>query len=504
MNFTQEGIRAITAGNFSKAFKTLSDGFFLHGETQAGCYLAQMFYDTRITPRTEKSLMKAMILWHMTKEEVPSSRHKMGVTLFGSKIGTVKDSGLNEIKNAAREGYPVAHCVLGVLDFEQGLYDSAVEHFRFYTGIEKDEKALYRYGKALMLQSSPDYVRADVALTACVRNFDNEEAMRDLVELYSKPDFLNSEKYMYYLTELERRGLGEAAYQFGMNYYFGHDWQPAFPEEKDHQKAYYYLSKTLDMRIREGDKINLGKLAFMLGIMLGDGDGCGKDVERALAYLNEAEKMGVSFPMKKVPLYLEQGDFVSAMEELLKAEKRGDEVPMNMLLKLQFALRGTAGVTEETIMQTALRLEEAYLSGREQNLVSSPAAYLGMMYYQGEGVEKDCEKAERYLSMSDDERAYCTYGIMVLQGECPGKIPKDCIPYFQKAIELGDKSAKFLLGIAYRSIGMNANAVAVLTEAYQEGERGAAKIISDMYLCGEVTGYKNKKMAKEWARKAGE
>ena len=63
MNYTENGIKAIQGGNFSDAFNLLKTGFFENGEEKAGCYLAQMYYDTKITPRTEKSLLEAMLLW---------------------------------------------------------------------------------------------------------------------------------------------------------------------------------------------------------------------------------------------------------------------------------------------------------------------------------------------------------------------------------------------------------------------------------------------------------
>ena len=146
MNYLESGINSIKSKKYDEAFSLLEKGFFENGEVKAGAYLSMMYNDTKITPRTDEALITSMLLWYATKDEIPSSVHKLGVTLYGNKSSqAARTAGLNMIYEGADRGYTVSYCVLGVLEYAKKNYEKAISYFEKYDNLINDKKACGMY-----------------------------------------------------------------------------------------------------------------------------------------------------------------------------------------------------------------------------------------------------------------------------------------------------------------------------------------------------------------------
>jgi hypothetical protein len=97
-------------------------------------------------------------------------------------------------------------------------------------------------------------------------------------------------------------------------------------------------------------------------------------------------------------------------------------------------------------------LEQKYLLKAEQGDVD--AQYnLGIMYYHGEGVSKDLEKALHWFHVAaeqDDADAQYNLGLMYGKGEAVKKDHRQSVQWFQKASDQGHAGAKEILGKMFK------------------------------------------------------
>ena len=272
MNYTQNGVNEITKGNYKHAFSILEKGFFEEGETTAGCYLAQMYYDERITPRTTESLVSAMLLWYITSNEVPSSSHKLGVSLFPMS-SKAKEVGLEYIKAAAKKEYPFSFCVLGVLAYNNEEYEKALCNFSKYLQINDDKKALLMYADSCCKIKTPDFEKAEQLYSICAEKFNDASAYLKLSEIYSTPSFFDRTKSFKFAEKAAELGSVEAARTVGVSYLIGNEIIKTNPN-KDLAKAYKFLNYAC-----ENDD---GEAAAYLGDIYFVGDFVQKDHTKAL------------------------------------------------------------------------------------------------------------------------------------------------------------------------------------------------------------------------------
>lgn len=489
MKYTENGVKAITEGDFETAFSLLEKGYFEMGETQSGCYLAQMYYDERITQRTDDSLMKSMLLWHMTKNQIPSSRHKLGVTLFSSSNSAAKNKGLQLIKSAADEDYPVSFCVLGVLAYHSGNYDNAVNYFSKYTSINNDKKAMLMYAQSLMQKNNPDISLAEKVYSLCAEQFNDDTAYLKLSEIYSTPEYKDTAKSILYLTKAADLGNTDAMEEVGCRYFIGNQIIKDYPEQ-NYELAYKYLSQAY--------KNGKARAASGLGSMYAFGNYVDKDISKAITLYDEAQANGVDTYNLKGNLYYINGKSDLAFECYKAAYDKGDKSLLSIFFDVAYSLFSQTDDMQEYLVKLALDCEnQGYLS-------NNVSLILGRLYfYENNFVNQDLVKAENYLRQcSNEPEASYIIGKIAAYGESNYLEPKDAESYLITASNAGFVDAMFTLGKLYHLWQLNGKAVNMLMKAYNNGCKEAAQEISEMYKNGDVTGRKDKKKAAEWEAKA--
>ena len=487
MSYTVNGIEEIKKGNYENAFSILNKAYFEQGETQAACYLAQMYYDERITKRTNESLASAMLLWYVTREQVPSSAHKLGVSLF-SVSEQAKATGLEHIKSAAQRDYPVSFCVLGVLAYHSGDYAQATEYFSKYTGIEKDKKALLMYADALCKKNNPDITKAEQIYTICAEEYADSSAYRELSEIYLTPQFLNHKKSFEFMSKAAELGDIQAAEKVGLAYYMGNEFNPNNPP-KDYAKAYKYLTVAR--------KNNMGEATAFLGEMYAYGNYVQVDEAKAMQLYDDSIRLGYTNAYNLKGMACLTDDKKMAYECLKKAYEKGDKNYVSFLFMCAYDLYADDMEKKKELFLYALECAK-----KGVNLSESMHLVLGNAFYEGVFVDQDINLAVSHLQKCIDNPQACyIVGKMAAYGQVSAITPAQSESYLLNATSAGISDAMLTLGKLYNEWDLAAKAVNMLMKAYSKGEKEAALIISDMYLNGDVTGRKDKKKAAEWKAK---
>lgn len=502
MNYTENGIKAIQSRDYKKAFELLEEGYFDKGETKAGCYLAQMYYDERITPRTEEALLEAMLLWEMTKDEVPSSMHKLGVTLFGSKNNQVKSVGLSHITEASKRDYPVSFCVLGVLAYHKKEYVRAVECFKRYTGIEKDEKALWMYCDALTKLDTPDDVTAIKYLKVYVQKFERAEAYYMLGKLMLKDtnEFVDDAlKMLKKAAEMEHE---EAIGLLCVTLYYGIENRM----ERDIASSQPYLLKAIANGYPESLKI-AAEVTFY-----GNTEKKEEDNELALSYAHRALEAGVDCHEILGRIYMNMGRYAESAEHLKVLYDRQDFSIYEQYFIVKYALYKEKHPLFELSIEHGFDLEdggyaELYsIAGMCDVLGKDDNPYLSYivgscqaLYLDGDDTKK--KGVQRLLNNCTNIPA-AVFIVASVGAQLEILSEERLMELGQTAADMGCIDAMRVMGGIYRNMGMYTKSVDLYMKLYSLGYKETANIISDMYLKGQVTGKKDKKKAKEWADKA--
>lgn len=505
MNYTENGIKAIQSRDYKKAFSLLEEGYFDKGETKAGCYLAQMYYDERITPRTEEALLEAMLLWEMTKDEVPSSMHKLGVTLFGSKNSQVKSAGLAHITEASKRDYPVSFCVLGVLAYHKKEYARAVECFKRYTGIEKDEKALWMYCDALARPEVNDMPTAIQYLKIYVRKWERADAYYLLGKMMLEDTNESVEDALSMLEKAAQMEHKEAIGLFCVSLYYGVENRL----ERDIPRSQPYIAKAVANGYPKALKIASEITVFA------NNEGAVEDYESALQYALRAQELGVD-------CYGLIGDIYARMERHAEAEPyykvlydRGEYSAYASYFLVKFALYNEYNPTlmilwadgpylDEKYMELVNIAKECYKLCKQQIVKWNPYMAFVVGSYLAWYSEDEKVKAEGadILAMCSDipSAVYCRIVTNAKLGRI--KTDKEAVEQLEKAVGLGSQDAMFAMADIYRDNQMYTKAIELYMQLYSFGYNKVANVISDMYLKGQVTGKRDKKKAQEWAEKA--
>lgn len=227
------------------------------------------------------------------------------------------------------------------------------------------------------------------------------------------------------------------------------------------------------------------KLQYRLGQMLCSGTGTAQDIPTAMAYFENAAKVGnvnAQYMLGKLWLENNTGDPEQAIEWLTKAANGGNAAAQYALAKLY-----RDGTHVQKDIQKAIALFT--LSAEQKN---EYAAYqLGKLYLTSEDIPQDAA-AVKWLSFSSDlgnQYAQYTLAKLYLTGE---QIPKD----ISKAVELLGKSAEqknefaeYQLGRLYLS-GEDVpkdveTAIRWLTTSAEQGNQYAQYALGRLYLCDD-------------------
>lgn len=489
MNYTQNGISEITKGNYKNAFSVLEKGFFEEGETTAGCYLAQMYYDERITQRTEESLAQAMLLWCVTADEIPSSKHKLGVSLF-SLSSNAKKAGLEYIKDAAKKEYPISFCVLGVLSYHEGDYDMAIKYFSKYPNIENDKKALLMYAESYRKKDVPDLKKAEELYNVCAEKYQDLTVYLKMVEYYSMSAVYDAKKKLFYSEKAAELGDADMSRNVGIAYFVGNEFNKENPS-KNLEKAYNFLNYAY--------KKKDGVAASYLGDMFMYGYYVKRDENKALALYDEAIKWGNDEGYNRKGMYYYfRHDYQEAYFCFKKLNYNEANLYSPMMFECAYKIYQNNSDKEDELIKIAINCEK-YGS----NVPETARLILGKAYFDGEYLAEDFKMAAYYLKqcLSYPEANYLI-GKMAAYGVIDEITQAESEPYLLTASNAGIADAMLVLGKLYKQWQLASKAISMLMKAYSNGAKEAAQEISEMYLNGDVTGRKDKKKAKEWSEKA--
>lgn len=298
-------------------------------------------------------------------------------------------------EKSARNGNQYAESYLGLF-YEKG-----------YTGEKDIEKALYWYRKSaakgnVFAQYSLGYiyftgieVESDFEYAyKCYKEAADQKfppAQYALSYLYKNGIGCekNIFKAYYWLEASAENDFEDAFYVIGQSYLDG------LNIEKDYKKAYYYLSKGVEKK-DENCLESLGDMYYK-GLYVK------KDIDKAFEYYNESMSQGNTKIYYKIgKLYEEENETDKAFITFIKGHNNGD-------------------------------------------LKSSQK--LGIMYYNGEGVNKDEVKALEYMKIAikdEDHHSLYIIGTIYLASD-----RKKGIEYLKKAYEKGSHYAAEILASEY-------------------------------------------------------
>ncbi len=143
--------------------------------------------------------------------------------------------------------------------------------------------------------------------------------------------------------------------------------------------------------------------------------------------------------------------------------------------------------------KTALSLVSVLLVACSGNATVGLSDYMqGVRYLQGNGVEKNEQKAVEYLSRASDlgnAKAQVALGYLYLQGAGVKKNETSALKLFRRAAEQGERDAQYNTGLAYvRGIGTEkdlSEALVWFTKAALQDDGGSQFNLGLMYLNGE-------------------
>jgi TPR repeat protein len=517
---TSEGINAIKSGKFEEAFTKLHKAFFIEGDTMAGCYLAMMYFDVKITPRTPESQAKAMIIWNMTKDRVISSRHKLGVNLYGSKNPQTKNLGYQYISEAAQGGYSVAHCVLGMLYHSGGQYDKAEKELLKYENVRNDKRACIALADCLIRNNHLAGSNSNLAieiLEIAINKFGDTSKKEAYISAIENDTSDSSRKRLLAIYEEKaQNGDVSSILQLADILYWGKLNGKDVPEIINHEKAFEYLKLG-------ADTYNDANCMFHYTELLYDDvhhhdevsykdkqDLFRKEINYAIRAVKSGYEDRESF-LATLYSFIEdyENEYIYARENYFRFKngetlKRYDSATdLWYKIKTKTVVGGVADYYDPMVKE-CLDQELIYNSDNSHDKLYRLFLYPVYLFLV-EGADGVMQAYDYFMNFPyfDDYEACLAIG--ALEGYY--KDPTDKKELVDKLFELADENgpsnaiAQFGYGNIMRYNGYYSNAVEYYLKSYAKGVRRAAFCLSDMYLKGEVTGRKDKKKAAEWDRK---
>lgn len=177
------------------------------------------------------------------------------------------------------------------------------------------------------------------------------------------------------------------------------------------------------------------------------------------------------------------------------------QVVITLVLICSFPIKSVAQ-TDQVDFDQALREANA---GNE-----SACAYLGQMYYWGQGVVQNYSEAFKWFKKAvdnGDATSYYWLGVMYYDGKGVVQDDSEAFKWFQKAADNGSVEACFFLGVMYddgQGVAQNYNEVFKwFQKAADAGIPQAYEALSSAYTFGLGVD-KNNKLAFEYAKKAAD
>ena len=463
MTIVERGIAELKAGHREEAEKLFAEGCFLGGDSVAAGYLSMIYFDEKVTNRTEESVSVARLLWAMTQDERPSAAHRLGVQYLSSGKSDVRKKGADLVRKADAQNYPNACCVSGILYYQAGDYDRAASSFSRYPRIMTDKKPLKLYAECLEKKSTPEYIKAAECYKEYAEKFDDPEALIKASDLFC------------YNGEYEKgvecliRVPGDKT-----------------PEQYERIGEYYLYTGTTDEELRKAYQY----------LHFAEQNGCGNDSFLGMI----EEKFG---RVREAYAYYcrawENGSFDTCSELLLlilrtrKSDPAIDkEWPEERLVKL---ILDAQNVSESS----RRKLENS-------DLYPEIAGILARAYYEGIYVPRDKAKTCEYAGKGPDNPVCIYYfGMIIIDGILSDTNPEDGINYINQAAMSGYSEALYTMGGFYADDQNWTKALDFYMRAYSAGCKKAAAQIATMYeegYVGTVLGMPNKRKAMSWRQKS--
>jgi uncharacterized protein len=185
---------------------------------------------------------------------------------------------------------------------------------------------------------------------------------------------------------------------------------------------------------------------YILGTMYEKGTGLERNEEEAFRWFSKAAAKGHG----RALVILDSGKWSAYMPMRVDG---GEPLPHKVPKEIVGKMTEEPVVVRESPVslpvghETHISQVDKYLAKAEHGDVD--AQYnLGIMYYHGEGVEKDLDQAILWFQMAaeqDDADAQYNLGLMYGKGEGTKKDPKKSIEWFKKASNKGHEGAREIL-----------------------------------------------------------
>lgn len=400
------------------------------------------------------------------------------------------------LKREAERGNALAKADLGKM-FEQGMgrkadaaqaliwYREALQNFihLYQTGKEKDSYLVYRIGKMYQMGQGTETDCAEAARWYQeAADDENQYARYSLAGLYYRGEGVdqNFDKAFHYYRLSAEQGNAYAAYETAKMYRDG------ISVAVEKEKADFYFRQAFQGFLAMKNKSRDDLLLYRIGQMYLTGTGTEKNEQKAEWYLEKSARLkNIHARYQLAKLYL------------LQEKRKLDKNPAVESAKQPET------INYQKVNQAKNWLEESLEEG---NLFAAYA--LGKLYADGELVEKDSEKAFRYLTLSaDDENPYACYRLGKLYLETEPKDVGKALFYLHQAAEKNLSQASCLLGRMYltgEEIKKDTElAVKWLTKSSEEGNSFAQYLLGRYYLTG-WKGKKEEELAFYWLQKSAE
>ncbi|MBO6186234.1 MAG: SEL1-like repeat protein [Chryseobacterium sp.] len=392
----------------------------------------------------------------------------LGYNFFSDKIG--KQLSFKWRKFAADNGDVSAMHNIGI-NYSSGI------------GTEIDiEKAIEYYLKA---------AEKGLLTTNLPGCYERKKDYKKALEWYEKLAALDPNNYWswYKIGEMYQKGLGT---------------------EKDFKKAIYWYKKALESP-------EYANTCYMLGEMYENGEGVEQSYSKAMMYFYEAsdDRKSASINAKyKLGVMYYEGKVLA--KDLNKAETFLHEAVDKGITEAKNLLDSVITIKENNL--NTLKQKQDYYKNLAEQGNSNAQCWLGNIYLNGEGCQKDYGEALNWYYKASENgnlEAICQLGKIFKNGYGVSKDLTKAKRYFQYAANQGFADAQYNLGLLLHeeeckrsAVSMNNEALLYLFEnAAKQGHADAQCFLGSEYLFGVGTSsvkVKDPQKAVFWYQKAVE
>ena len=290
------------------------------------------------------------------------------------------------------------------------------------------------------------------------------------------------------MTEKAEKGDTDAQYFLGTFYL------SVVEEEKNQQKAVYWLQKAADGGNAEAQ--------LKLGMMYAMGQKIPKDEKKAVSLVMQAAEQG--FPMAQFLLFCGYSEHEEDRQKYLRIQSQINE-EARYFFDMMFSL--SSSMRSEGIVPDSQKAISWLQKAADQGFVLAQGM-LANRYAKGIDVERDDAKAAYWFEkaaeqgMSDAQNSLAT---MYANGQGVPQDYEKAVYWYQKAADQNDVYAQGNLGtIYYYGYGVPRNyekAIYWYQKAAEQGLASAQNDLAFVYVTGDGVP-RNYRKAFEWFRKA--